>query len=93
MIVILNFLLCMYVWVMIYCAQRVCPIIPGNVTRDIMELRDRAACDEIIFQDDMLSAKDLPLFIQVLNVLDFVHDTIVPAFWTCTGLYILRNLS
>ena len=89
---ILNFLLCVCIWGMIYCAHRACPIFQGLGDKELIEIRDQVACNEIIVRDDILSPQDLTLFMQVLRALDFLHYTMVPALCTWIGLYILRNL-
>ena len=52
-----------------------------------------AAECHIISKDDILSEKDLPLFMRILKILDFCYFTVFPAVATCAGMYILKSLS
>jgi len=89
---IVNLLLCWLLWIMIYYAQRTYPIIMRSEEEYVAEMRDRIVCDDIISRDDILSTEDSPLFLRILQILDFLYFTVFPAFVTCAGLYILKSL-
>ena len=93
MIIIVNFLLCFCEWIMIYYAHLVYPIIQPFEDKNVIAIRDRMACNNIIAKDDILLPKDLSLFMKVLHILDFLYYTALPALATCLGLYILRLLN
>lgn len=77
---------------MIYYAYRTCPIVYRFEEANVAEMRDRVSCDNIISQDDFLSPIDLPLFMSVLHILDFLYYTVVPACATDVGLFIIKKL-
>ena len=77
---------------MIYYAQRTYPIIGRFEAAYIAKMRDLMACNDIIAQDDILSEKDAPLFLKILQILDFLYLTLMPALMTCIGVYILKRI-
>jgi hypothetical protein len=77
---------------MIYYAQRTYPIIGRSEAAYVSEMRDLMACNDIIAQDDVLSEKDVPLFLKILQIFDFLYFTLMPALMTWMGVYILKSM-
>jgi hypothetical protein len=84
---------CWLLWIMIYYAQRTYPIIGRFEAAYVAEMRDLIACNDIIAQDDILSEKDAPLFLKIIQILDFLYFTLMPALMTWMGVYNLRVCS
>ena len=78
---------------MIYFAHQAYRVIPPCEDKAVIGMHDRMACNHIISKDDILSEKDLPLFMRILKILDFCYFTVFPAVATCAGMYILKSLS
>ena len=93
MIIIVDFFQCYLLWLMIYYAHKYCPVIPGLEDNDMMEMRDRIACDDIISRDDILTTRDSPLFLQILQIIDLVRFTVFPAMVTFAWLFIMKKMS
>ena len=90
--IIVNFLLWLYLWIVIYFAHRTYPIASPFEDWHVSQMRDLIACKHIISADDILTAKDLSLFLKILQILDFLYFTVLPALLTCASMYILRYL-
>ena len=83
-----SFVSAWLIWVMIYWACRYHPIIPRRESEFVEGLRDRIACNSIIAHDDFLTVDDAPLFMNVLQALDFLYYTVLPSLITVAILYI-----
>jgi hypothetical protein len=84
----LSFVAVWLIWVMIYVAQRYCPLITRVESEIVQEIRDRIACHNIIANDDLLTAGDAPLFMRVLQIVDFLYYTVLPSLVTVALIYI-----
>ena len=83
-LIILQFAATWLVWIMIYWVQQyhTPKLMPWGESRDIQLIRDFAVCHHICSNDDILTVEDVPLFMTVLQGLDFVYFTVVPSLLT-----------
>ena len=84
----LSFVSVWLIWVMIYAAQRYCPLIQLGESEIVKDIRDRIACYNIIGNDDLLTIDDVPLFMSILRALDFLYSTVIPSSITVAIIYI-----
>ena len=77
---------------MVYLANMYCPILPIRNTRQISLLRDMDACSYIVEKDDYLTERNLPLFMNVLFVLDFLSYTGITSILIGATIYFIDGL-